>query len=666
MDDQSHASDCGERTRQEVAPPPPNPNFGDRKRLLESLSKIHESFAQVVRNLMRQLDDLLANSAEDLDVMKKQKADIETILECVRQWAKKVNKYKTSLTDKVMPSKDSSSIQTWESQISRKVLPFLRHCLMQERPDFNITDIIAFESDRFVFITEDMVIECNEKVGTTAATKRSVLEGWSVLLKTVRELARNKVGKISYQRMKELVDWYDQRVKDVATGLTHMGAAAERARKEKKNLETEDFLPVDKAIQLWLDSDTRRREHDTLTDLAGKLRRGEKDVQIPALTYSNLCDFVKTELSIYWPLRIGSIVRLSVRGFIRCQPAWPPTVSELSQDTRPVTVLPENACQHQREGRSSRSLLGMTEDGQPCCSEAVPPTCFITSNDQDKGGQSRNYIVITHEGHSLLTDLLLLREHFFKQQNIVRSGGIEGSCPIFLSSTGKDPPATSNFRLRLFNRAVHGTESSCLITPQMLRKWNTTYLHHHEEQSVRVMRGAATGNTDAVFKDHYDLTRQAGIVNALLASLNRHRNEDDSAQSHSQEVEQRRRRDEAAIEKANEELLLHQEGVDLTSHTHPVHPHLKFEFREELERVEPGLWNRAGKRGPEKAMGLSEMAWIQEVVRVLGRQEAERLREVILEQYRGAEPISKRQWSGIMSHLEVMKQDRRNGGEIVR
>ena len=657
--------DSEERIKKQAAPPP-NPKCGDRKRLQECLSKIHGSFKQVVENLMNQLDDLLANSAEDMEVMEKQKAEIETILVCVRQWAKKNTKYHTSLTDKLMPAKESSSINTWEFVISRKVLPFLRHFLMQERPDFIITDIIAFDSDRFVYITEEMVIHCNETVGTTAATKRSVLEGWSVLFKTLTSLARNQVGKITYQRMKELVDWYEQRVTDVAPGLTHMGAAAERARLEKKRQQTENFLPVDKAIQLWLNSDTRRRENDTLTDLAGKLRNGETGVVITASVFSNLCDFVKTELSIYWPVRIGSIVRLSVRAVVRCQPAWPPALSEQSEETRPVTVLPENACQHQREGGSSRSLLGLTENGQQCCTEAVPPTCFITSNDQDKGGKSTNYVLITHEGHRLLTDLLLIRDHYFKQQHFKRSGGIEGSCPIFLSTTGKDPPATSNFRLRLFNKAVHGPNSSSSTTPQMLRKWNTTYLHHHKEERVREMRAAATGNNEGVFRQYYDLTRTQGIVKALLASLHRHRSEDDNIQSHSQEVEQRKRRDEAAIEKANEEMLIQQEGVDLTSHTHPVHPHLKLEFREELERVEPGLWTRAGRRGLQKALGLSEMAWIQDVVRVLGRKEAERLREVILEQYGGAEPISKRQWSGIMSHLEVINQDRKNGGEVVR
>ena len=104
----------------------------------------------------------------------------------------------------------------------------------------------------------------------------------------------------------------------------------------------------------------------------------------------------------------------------------------------------------------------------------------------------------------------------------------------------------------------------------------------------------------------------------------------------------------------------------MTSHRNPVQPLLKFELREELERVEPELWDRAGKLGANKEMGLTEMAWIEEVLIVLGRSEADRLREIIFEQYRGDELTSRRQWSGLLSHLEVMKQDRRQGGEVFR
>lgn len=46
------------------------------------------------------------------------------------------------------------------------------------------------------------------------------------------------------------------------------------------------------------------------------------------------------------------------------------------------------------------------------------------------------------------------------------------------------------------------------------------------------------------------------------------------------------------------------------------------------------------KKRSEKATAISEMALIQEVFRFRGRMEAGRLGEVILEQYKGAEPIS--------------------------
>ena len=57
-------------------------------------------------------------------------------------------------------------------------------------------------------------------------------------------------------------------------------------------------------------------------------------------------------------------------------------------------------------------------------------------------------------------------------------------------------------------------------------------------------------------------------------------------------------------------------------------------------------------------MALSEMKWVYEVVSVLGRGEAEHLREVIFEQYRGHEDPLRRRWSSLFSHLETMKKDR--------
>ena len=116
-----------------------------------------------------------------------------------------------------------------------------------------------------------------------------------------------------------------------------------------------------------------------------------------------------------------------------------------------------------------------------------------------------------------------------------------------------------------------------------------------------------------------------------------------------------------AIDEANTVLFYKEDGTDLTSKSKPVHRHLRKQFQEELERVAPGLWERAG--GGQRGMALSEMKWVNEVVSVLGRAEGEHLRLVIYQQYRGHEDPLRRRWSSLFSHLEVIKKDKLKGGE---
>ena len=63
---------------------------------------------------------------------------------------------------------------------------------------------------------------------------------------------------------------------------------------------------------------------------------------------------------------------------------------------------------------------------------------------------------------------------------------------------------------------------------------------------------------------------------------------------------------------------------------------------------------------------LSEGAWIEEVITVLGREDAQGLREVIHQQYRGEEDPMKRTWSGLLSHIEVMKADVKGDKPCIR
>ena len=646
----------------------PDTRVGDRRKVLDFLQKIHPMFASAIRQLLRKLDGVLLTGQTAVEEYEKFELEKEPIFEMVRQWKKKGKgeRFQTALTDLIPTGRNSSSIVTYLFYIGKRLLPYLRHHFSTDRPDFLLTDLIAFGESRFVRITEDIIEACNDALGESAAAKKALLSSWEVLFHSIELKAKNSINEVNEDKIRSIREWYTELAKDVGPGITLMGAAANRERTERKSQAEEDYPMLDEAIQTWVESDARSEQKGTLQQMATFLRSGEQDdVDVSPSAYAALAEFMITELSIYFPLRIGAIVRMTVRGFLQAKLAWKPLGDGMSAQARPVTILPVNACQHQKAAKSERGKMGTDKKGERCCEEAVLPICYLMDNDQDKGGYSDNWVVISHENHQLLSDFLLVREHFFARHPPHDKNTIEGNCPIFLNSRGTDPPPTSNFKLKMFNKACFGVDAGLKVTSQDLRKWNTTYLAQHTDERVRRMRGAATGNSETVFDRHYNLNRQEDNMHCLLASGQRHRSED-STPKLSQEHEQRKRRDEETLRKAKEGLRFKSHGVDLTSQRLPVHQHLKEQFKEELDRAFPGLWAMAGKGKKSSTTQLSGWAWIQEVLKILGRHDAEVLRDVIYQQYRGEEDPMKRKWSGLLSHIEIMKADVKGGKPCIR
>ena len=317
---------------------------------------------------------------------------------------------------------------------------------------------------------------------------------------------------------------------------------------------------------------------------------------------------------------------------------------------------PPNACPHQKMPQASRKArMGFSDSGERCCQVSVPPTCFLINNDKDKGGKSSAQVTITLEGHKIMSLFLTTRNKYFELNPDVDLSRISGDSPFFLNSKGKlDPRKTSNLRLGLFNKAVFGPSAGFIITPQKLRAWATTILAMHPDSRISAVRGDATGNTEGVYQEHYNLARQAGVLDALMTAFRKH-NKKSGEVSFSQDFEYASARDKEAVELANYAVMLKPDGVDLTSRSKPIHRHLRNQFEEELDRLDSGLWSKAGHS--DKCLGLSEMKWIRQVLNVLGRQEGESLRDIIIEQYRGMEDVQKRQWSSLRTHLEVMKKN---------
>ena len=629
----------------------PNKAVGDRKRLLQEMKKLPKQYEKPVTELIEKLDDLLVEGPSAMEEMEALEADVEVVLEAVRRYAKgeKGTVYDTPVIDVMGAPKDSSSIVTYEKMIGNKILPFLRSHLQEKRPGFRVTDLLAFGKPNFTRVHEDMVLECNRNVGKTSSTKRGILANWTVLLRAIGEAARDCIDELGDDKTKRLVDWYEDLAQRVGHGVTRMKSFYERARVEKSQSQyTQDQMPMDQVIRKWLHSEERSQIHQQLMDTAKLIKREGGGVQITARMYSSLSEYAQTELSAYGPVRIGAVARMTVRAFLQSEPAWSANEHRFDR-TRPVTLPPPDACIHQTNPKANiAAKCGLTETGDKCCEQAIPPTCFLMRNDKDKGGKSNSYIALTAETHDIVANFLTVRDHYFQQVKEIGSENLQGNCAIFLSAKGKQPRDTSDFKLALFNKAVFGEKAKRSVTSQDLRKWNTTFLQNHPDAQVAANRGEATGNSDTVFQQYYNLAKQSGVFEALKASQQRHRDVEAPVQW-SQENDERRKKDKAAMEEANEAMKWVEDGTDLTSKSKPIHLHLRKQFRDELERVEPGLWQRAG--GAPKGMALSEMKWVYAVVAVLGRAESEHLRDVIMQQYRGNEDTQRRRWCSLFSHL---------------
>ena len=644
---------------------PVNPALGDRKKLNEKLRMVPKQFVKRVDELVGRMDNLYTESPSVVAEMQRLEAEVENVLDVVRSWAKgeKGLVYMVPVIDVIGAPKDPSTIITHEKNIGNKILPWLRSHLQETKPGFKVTDLLAFGSPNFVRLQEKMVLECNRAVGKTSAVKKSVLASWAVLARSLGEAAWESIDHLGDDAMRKLRDWYEELATRVGHGVSRMKSFYERGRAEKRQSQyLRDQMPMDQVIRRWLLSNDRSVLQQQLRDTARAIRN-DASLQVVPRTYSLCSELVLTELSIYGPVRIGALVRMTVRGFLQSRPAWSSREHRFDP-TRPVTLPPPDACQHQKHQKANQAAkCGLNENGERCCEQSIPPTCFLMHNDKDKGGKSDTYIAISAETQRLVSDFLTIRHHFFAKNKPDDGKDVQGTCAIFLNAKGKDPRETSDFKLNLLNKAVFGEGGKEHVTPQQLRKWNTTFLHNHPDAQVAASRGDATGNSNEVFQESYNVTRQSGVFEALLVTLRLHRDQD-ACVEWSQEHNERQQHDRAAMEEANAAMLFREDGADLTSSGKPVHRHLRKQFEEELERVEPGLWTKAG--GGEKAVALSEMKWVYQVVAVLGREEAEHLREVIFQQYRGLEDIQRRQWSSLRSHLETINQERLRGGQSTR
>ena len=630
----------------------PDETKGNRKLVKKILHTLAPPKQRRLSDLLQKLDQVYVDCPHDIERMKRNEQDIKEVLEIVEQSVKYSNGelFRIEVTDMGGAARESSSVVIYKRTIGNKILPFLRQ--HHSRGDFRVTDLFAFGESRLTRVHVEMVIKCNQKVGRTASSKKIILNSWQQLCKAIIFRARQCVEIIGDEKLSNIKIWYNDLVTDIAKGMNQMDAFTSRAYLEKKHIQEEDldYMPMDKAIMKYIESDMRKQLLEDLLSLSAKISStvAQAEVSITKAAYLQFSQLVQTELSIYLPVRIGAIGRLKFNAFARCQPEWSTDRSTEDHDkNRPTNIPPSQACQHQT-AREANALArtGFKENGEPCCQDSVPPECFFIPNEQDKGRTVNSWLAISREGFRLMCAFLVIRWQFFKLIQTSCHKVLPDNGFIFLSAKGKEPRETSDFKLNLFNRIVKSRKN---ITPQDLRKWNTTFLNHHPDPCVQAIRGTVTGNSDTVFNQTYNLSRTQAIVDGYMACFRRHRADLPTAglDVNYLRIKQIERRGKDVADKAA--LSQDEDPVDLTHSHRPVHRHLRNTTRVGLERHCPGLWKSAGTH-------FSKKVWIKKVVEILGDNNLQEIRESILLQYRGCTDPEKRRWSGARTHLEQRKK----------
>ena len=97
------------------------------------------------------------------------------MLDLVSRWAKKGKggNYRIEALEQLGIGREASSLQLYLSIVGKKILPFIRHHCFGDNENFKVTDLIAFGSERWKRLTEQMVIECHREVGHSPALKKA-------------------------------------------------------------------------------------------------------------------------------------------------------------------------------------------------------------------------------------------------------------------------------------------------------------------------------------------------------------------------------------------------------------------------------------------------------------------------------------------------------------
>ena len=398
-------------------------NQGQRKKQRQSYRNMSKQHKKDLKRLQKRLDKELERvldrplSNENPELL----AIIKDVGDEITQITKEVSEklHKNGLGSKV-PETAKVRIYLLKKYCLPKLIEKLRS---QEKTIKDLNDPLSG-----FLITKDMVAEqLAELKFTNPATDRNIIWAWVSLCRALMVRVQNKIGKGN--ETNEFVRTY----KFLINTLDKMGREYAIAVDEKRIQDaiTPKMDEIDKSLGIYKNSKERRELLDHIKVLARKIRRKMS----PTLTkemYNVIENIVMTEFCSTGTIRIGGFFRITEKQVDTAQPIF--MDGEVPYNNRVPQHL---GCIHQRAAIPgyTAAMCGLATNGKVCCSKALAPSFWCTSNSQDKGASTkkRNWIMFTNEMYNLMQDFRRIRTHFFhdKEKRELSKDN------LFLNSVGK-------------------------------------------------------------------------------------------------------------------------------------------------------------------------------------------------------------------------------------
>ncbi len=625
--------------------------YGTRGMVRDNLCHVPLHY-QTVDILDNQMDPILMSVSKQIEQRDKVTLKGENVLTTYFK-----DRNCTSMTAKyqklnIMMADDSCIPKNVLITFKRYLLPWI---IVHLDEVYNATLDDLLDLNKEIYLNKNSVKENMEShQNTLPETDKSILNAWKHWCEAIVHNGDSRVGSPGgpSKNAVSLADYHYTNVSKYCTKLQNIASKTAKVDRHARQAKSSKIPAMNELIIAWLTSDERRFLIRELEETSKNTNNGEFTIRKEV--FSRLTEFVAMELLIGGPVRAGAFMRMKLKVLRRIRPIW----NHAERTTDPFSV-PENGCSHQKHNNANTlGLMGITGTGGQCCTSYAIPVAYAIENLSDKGAlyKKKSFLIIPPEPFEWLQQYILIRESFFANKHDIPSTASQNhqDARVFVTYTGQPINNTQGNTLRLhrLNEAVFGRSAGIIITPQMIRKWNTTFLSRHPDADIRNVRGVATGHSDFVFEEHYNLETYAQMRDATLELRQEHYKDCQTTRKLSEmvgiNIAIQLKAEVEAEAQAQVARKIAQSKLDQTSKTTPIDGFTRSNIKLAISKMDPNLWAKSTGENY-----LTEHNWKKALLNLIFIENdgSRDLQKIIVDLYRGNKDERLRRYSAAEHHL---------------